>query len=82
MSKTRYPLTAVPAKVACERLGVSADTLRRWAKAGLIGAQRTPAGHFRYNLEEYLAVVAELEGEERRGGASEARVWMAESRES
>jgi predicted site-specific integrase-resolvase len=61
MSKTRYPLTAVPAKVACERLGVSADTLRRWWRQGIISAQRLPSGHFRYDLEEYLAAMAEVD---------------------
>ena len=61
MSKTKENLRAAPARLVCERLGVSADTLRRWAREGLISYQRLPSGHFRYDLEEYLAVMAELE---------------------
>jgi excisionase family DNA binding protein len=61
MAKTRINLKAAPAKVACEQLGVSPDTLRRWAHRGLIKATLTAGGHYRYDLEEYLETYAEME---------------------
>jgi excisionase family DNA binding protein len=61
MTKTRENLRAAPAGVVCERLGVSADTLRRWARQGLINATVTAGGHYRYDLEEYLEAYAEAE---------------------
>lgn len=36
--------------IAKETLGVSLQTLRRWAKAGKIKHFRTPGGQFRYDL--------------------------------
>jgi excisionase family DNA binding protein len=61
MSKAKENLRAAQAKVVCERLGVSSDTLRRWAHRGLIKAIITAGGHYRYDLEEYLEVYAEAE---------------------
>jgi excisionase family DNA binding protein len=43
-------LRMVSSRVACEVLGVTSQTLRRWAKAGKIGAIRTPGNHYRYDL--------------------------------
>jgi excisionase family DNA binding protein len=41
---------------ASELLGVDERTLRRWAVAGKIRAHRpSPTGHFRYDVEGYLA---------------------------
>lgn len=39
----------IPIAEAAHRLGVSAETLRRWEKAGLIAAHRTAGGHRRYD---------------------------------
>lgn len=35
-----------------KRLGVSISTLRRWDKAGVLVAERTPKGHRRYDLSK------------------------------
>jgi excisionase family DNA binding protein len=43
-------LRYVSSRVASEILGVQAQTLRRWAKAGKIGAIRTPGNQWRYDL--------------------------------
>ena len=32
--------------------GVSASTITRWARTGLIAAVRTPGGHYRYRFED------------------------------
>lgn len=37
---------------ACDALGVSASTLRRWVEAGRITALRTPGGHRRFRADE------------------------------
>ena len=37
---------------ASELLGVSITTLRRWDKAGLLVAERTPAGHRKYDISK------------------------------
>ena len=34
--------------------GVSASTITRWARTGLIAAVRTPGGHYRYRFEEVV----------------------------
>ena len=46
----------VGAGVAASVLGVSSDSLRRWAKAGKIGYVRTPGGRFRYDLAGFMQV--------------------------
>jgi excisionase family DNA binding protein len=43
-------LRFVSSRVACDVLGVTSQTMRRWAKQGKIGAIKTPGGHFRYDL--------------------------------
>jgi excisionase family DNA binding protein len=43
-------LRFVSSRVACEVLGVTSQTLRRWAKQAKIGAIKTPGGHYRYDL--------------------------------
>jgi excisionase family DNA binding protein len=43
-------LRMVSSRVACEVLGVTSQTLRRWARQGKIGAIRTPGGHYRFDL--------------------------------
>jgi excisionase family DNA binding protein len=48
-------LTYVTTDVACKTLGVSDQTLRRWAKAGLIEWYRvTDTGHRHYDVEDSL----------------------------
>ena len=46
---------------AARLFGVSADTLRRWHKAGLIGARRTMGRQRRYWESEVRARAAELD---------------------
>jgi excisionase family DNA binding protein len=43
-------LRFVSSKIACDVLGVTSQTLRRWAKQAKIGAIKTPGGHYRYDL--------------------------------
>lgn len=45
----------VAAGIAAETLGVSTDSLRRWAKAGKIDFMRTPGGRYRFNLDGFMA---------------------------
>jgi excisionase family DNA binding protein len=49
-------LRFVSSRVACEVLGVTSQTLRRWAKTGRLPAIKTPGGHFRYNLAGLIIV--------------------------
>ena len=51
----------VTSKKAVEKLGVSPNTLRRWADAGTIKTIRTPAGQRLYDVHSFLA-----SGKERR----------------
>ena len=37
--------------------GVSASTVTRWARAGLLASVRTPGGHYRYRAQEALLAV-------------------------
>ena len=69
-SKRRENLQAASPRDTAERLGVSVDTLRRWAARGLISATVTAGGHFCYDLEEYLRVLEEMER-----GAREGLIW-------
>lgn len=38
--------------VAAEKLGVSDDTIRRWADAGLLAAIVLPSGHRRFRVAD------------------------------
>lgn len=42
---------------AADSLGVCTLTLRRWAMAGKLPYYVTPSGHFRYDIDTYLARV-------------------------
>ena len=44
----------VPSRTACETLGISANTLRKWADEGKISHIRTAAGQRRYDVAGYL----------------------------
>jgi excisionase family DNA binding protein len=50
------PLLTPKAAAGC--LGVSTDTLRRWADGGAIGYETTPGGHRRYRADEVNRVQA------------------------
>ena len=49
-SAEREPTLTLAA--ACDALGVSASTLRRWVESGRISALRTPGGHRRFPTSE------------------------------
>ena len=49
-------------KAVAEALGVSADTVGRYAREGLIPFATTPKGHRRFNLDEVRDALADLEG--------------------
>lgn len=51
--------SAYPQDVA-EALGISVDTVSRYAREGLIPFDSTPKGHRRYNLEEVRDVLEKL----------------------
>jgi putative resolvase len=42
----------LPTGPAAARVGVTAQTLRRWEKEGRIAAVRTPGGNRRYRVED------------------------------
>ena len=42
---------------AAKELGVSRDTLRRWEAAGKIEVERTPNGHWRYDLAKLHSIL-------------------------
>ena len=44
---------------AAERLGVSISTLRRWEQEGRLIAERTPAGHSRYDVTKLSGLEAD-----------------------
>jgi excisionase family DNA binding protein len=46
----RESLRFVSSTVACDILGVTSQTLRKWARNGQIGAIRTPGGFYRFDL--------------------------------
>lgn len=68
---------------AARILGVSIETLRRWDKAGKLKAQRTPAGHRRYDLAQLkrLAVHRLPEPESTRITIGYARVSSSEQKD-
>lgn len=49
--------THLPGEVATA-LGISVDTVGRYAREGLIPFDKTPKGHRRYNVEEVRAALA------------------------
>lgn len=55
----------VSPKEASKRLGVSADTLRRWEAVGKIKAIRTPTGHRRYDMTSLVTGNKEVQTFER-----------------
>lgn len=48
----------IPVGEAAKLIGISADTLKRWEKAGRISSVRTPTGHRRFDREDVLALLA------------------------
>jgi excisionase family DNA binding protein len=56
MTRSAY---LTPNQVA-ERLGVSAKTVSRWAKAGRLAHQRTLGGHRRYDPDQIDQLEREL----------------------
>jgi excisionase family DNA binding protein len=52
------PIHAVPRfltrRDVATLFGVSASTVTRWARTGLLPAVRTPGGHYRYRAEDAL----------------------------
>lgn len=46
-------------KDAAELLGVTTETLRRWAREGILHPIRTPGGRFRYYEDEVLRLLEE-----------------------
>lgn len=53
----------VPVHEAAEALDVSPDTIRRWAKKGLIKSTRSPLNHRLFSLDELHRLQAKLSGE-------------------
>lgn len=47
----------LPVGAAAALIGISADTLRRWEKAGRISSVRTPTGHRRFKRDDVLALL-------------------------
>jgi excisionase family DNA binding protein len=65
---------------AAKRLGVDADTLRRWADAGRIEAFTTPGGHRRFSRRAIDRIIAERAAGEPNvgdGGATSVRLTAA-----
>lgn len=44
----------VPTRVASEKLGLHPNTVRKYAKNGLIEVYITQSGQMRFNIEEFL----------------------------
>jgi predicted site-specific integrase-resolvase len=44
----------VPNRIACKVLGVHHSSLQKWAEEGAIKFIRTPSGHRRYDVEDFL----------------------------
>lgn len=53
------PDEALPPGRAAAILGVHADTIKRWEKAGRIASFRTPTGHRRYWRSEVEALATQ-----------------------
>jgi excisionase family DNA binding protein len=52
-NQTKY----LSSKEAAEELCAHPNTLRRWAKAGVLPHYKTEGGHFRFDVGAYLARV-------------------------
>lgn len=56
----KHPATSadhLPVSAAAALIGISADTLRRWDKAGRITSFRTPTGHRRFRRADVEALL-------------------------
>lgn len=51
-----------PPRDVANSVGVSVDSIGRYAREGLIPFETTPKGHRRYNVDEVLAALSDLEG--------------------
>jgi len=58
---TQTVRTTLPKEVA-RSIGVSVDSIGRYAREGLIPFETTPKGHRRYNVEEVQAALADMAG--------------------
>jgi len=58
---TQTVRTTLP-KVVASSVGVSVDSIGRYAREGLIPFETTPKGHRRYNVEEVQAALADMAG--------------------
>jgi excisionase family DNA binding protein len=47
----------VPTGAACQHLGISIPTIRRWIKDGRLNPKRTPTGEFRFRLSELDSIL-------------------------
>ena len=54
--------TPISISEACEALGVSMDTIRRWEKKGLIKAQRSESGHRYFYPDELKRLTEKISG--------------------
>lgn len=73
------PQTHVTIHIAAEELGVSTDTIRRWAKKGLIRSTRSPENHRLFNLKELRRLRTKLSGG---GGGKPFRVLKRRGRKT
>jgi DNA-binding transcriptional MerR regulator len=58
---TQTARTTLPKEVA-RSVGLSVDSIGRYAREGLIPFETTPKGHRRYNVEEVQAALADMAG--------------------
>ena len=59
------PIHAVPRLLTrrdvAKLFGVSASTVTRWARSGLVASVRTPGGHYRFRAQDALRAVQTAE---------------------
>lgn len=58
LSMSNEPDTLLAVTAAAKRVGVTAQTLRRWQAMGLITARRTPGGQRRFRVGDLEALVS------------------------